>query len=1302
MKNYTKTSQNNFWHKRAMLPLACGASLFASPFLTAQESEEVFELSPFEVSSSKNERYSAVDTLAGNRLNTKMRDIGSAVSVITPQLMKDLGATDNKSLLQYTTGTEVGGPEGNFGGFGDGSLLDESSNFISPNQNTRVRGLTSADNTRDFFASEIPWDGYNVDRVELQRGPNSILFGQGSPAGLVNVGLKGASFENSNEVEFRFDQHGSLRFVGDFNRELIEGELALRVSLLHDDEKYQQDPAFSKDERIYAALRWDPKALNGDRNRTTFKVSFEDGQIESNNPRSLPPIDRITPWFETGTYNGVYLSDGNIVGSNGELVAVTKGQTRVYEHLNRRTFNAHQAQQDNLFRANSGQNRPGINGGPYSGTFNPDYLPNVGSFAENFGGPINYFASDGGSPDIWQQEIRELRGIGPDGEVDSGIGAFNFNRAIGIAPQAGFARNAGLPFGEFGVYKNNNITDASIYNFYDNLIDGPNKSEWQNFTNLTASFSQTFLEDMIGYDISYNEQSYDNGQLSLLSGSLQALSIDMMAVFPDGTNDGGLDGGVPFDDGTPNPNVGRPFVSDKGQFGNNSRDISRDSLRFTPFVRYDLERGDGNWFTKLLGNGSFTGLYSEDNFDRDDRSWQQYAILDDSYRNFIDNGNITSFTDNALAPSTLVYLGGSLSNATSAVGANIPGLQRQANLPRSATVRIFDSTWAAPAGVDPAALWLNNAFLPPALEYPDFDPENPLATDGDGNLLWPDRRESTQSENAANYVGWRDVPYALTGSEDAPGNRELLARSANLDMKETKSEAIIWQGHLLNDSIVGTYGWRKDTVTSQAFNQSNGDHLDNFGHLDFSPSYYSYSNPNATSAELEVQSRSYSIVTHLDNLPFLTNAFDNSPLRVSLFYNNSSNFQPESARVDAYGESLSAPSGETTDTGILFQSKDGKYSFKVNKYKSTVTNSTSGALSGSWFLGASQAWSGDWANRYEYDFTTGSAEVATNMANNRPAGAPVPPGFDLGRIPASNEDYDPANSLYNYGTAPGETLEEASAREGRAVAAWRAWQAQVDPRFYEAWSIDLNAPFAASPNEITALQSSPQNFSVTENSVSEGYELEFTMNPTENWNILVNASKSKATRNNIGGTALSEFIEGYQNALRNTAAGDLRIWWGGAGNETALFQWNSNIGSEWTSRKLQEGTDVPELREWRWNAITNYNFTEGKFKGFNVGAGLRWQDSVVIGYRPVPGATENEISFDLSNPYTGPTETNIDLWAGYGRPLNNNIDWRIQLNVRNAFEGDGLIPITVQPDGSPAGFRIAPSETWALRNTFSF
>ncbi|MES1168013.1 MAG: TonB-dependent receptor, partial [Oleiharenicola lentus] len=167
--------------------------------------------------------------------------------------------------------------------------------------------------------------------------------------------------------------------------------------------------------------------------------------------------------------------------------------------------------------------------------------------------------------------------------------------------------------------------------------------------------------------------------------------------------------------------------------------------------------------------------------------------------------------------------------------------------------------------------------------------------------------------------------------------------------------------------------------------------------------------------------------------------------------------------------------------------------------------------------------------------------------------------------------------------------------------------------------------------------------------------------------------------------------------------GDLRIWWGGAGNETALYQWNLNVGSEYAARHLQENTNVPELREWRVNAITNYDFTEGRLKGVSVGGAIRWQSDIVIGYKPYPDPSNpDKVLFDIANPYKGPAETDIDLWVGYGRKITEKIDWRIQLNLRSVGKGNDLIPITTQPDGSAAGYRIAPRQYWTLSNTFRF
>ena len=132
--------------------------------------------------------------------------------------------------------------------------------------------------------------------------------------------------------------------------------------------------------------------------------------------------------------------------------------------------------------------------------------------------------------------------------------------------------------------------------------------------------------------------------------------------------------------------------------------------------------------------------------------------------------------------------------------------------------------------------------------------------------------------------------------------------------------------------------------------------------------------------------------------------------------------------------------------------------------------------------------------------------------------------------------------------------------------------------------------------------------------------------------------------------------------------------------------------------KLQEGAAAPEIREWRYNFYTNYTFRSGVLEGFGVGGSYRWQDEVVIGYPVIAGGL-----FDLSKPYYGPSEDAIDLWASYERKLTDKITWRIQLNIRNAFADEGLIPISVQPDGQTwASVRVKPVQEWFITNSFLF
>ena len=149
------------------------------------DQEEVLELSPFTVEDVQDGGYAATSTLAGSRIRSDIRDLGSSISITTKDFLNDTGATDGESLLSLIGSVEVGGVLGNFS---DVNLDNNSTNGArnNPQSAQRVRGLTNASLTRDYFQTNIPFDSYNTSRVEVNRGPNSILFGLGSPGGIIN------------------------------------------------------------------------------------------------------------------------------------------------------------------------------------------------------------------------------------------------------------------------------------------------------------------------------------------------------------------------------------------------------------------------------------------------------------------------------------------------------------------------------------------------------------------------------------------------------------------------------------------------------------------------------------------------------------------------------------------------------------------------------------------------------------------------------------------------------------------------------------------------------------------------------------------------------------------------------------------------------------------------------------------------------------------------------------------------------------------------------------------------------------
>ena len=270
-----------------LLAVAAAPQVYAQATSSAGDNgaEEVIELSPFSVTAEDDNGYAATNTLAGTRLKTELKDLAGAIQVVTEQFLEDTAATSSEDLFLYTTNTEASGPNGNFGGGG--------AERRDPEQ-TRVRGLANPDRTRGYFLTNIGFDAYNTDRVAIAKGPNAILFGLGSPAGIVNNNLKQAMFNDANRVQFRVGSWGSTRAVLDVNKVIMDDRLAIRLIALDNQNKFKQKPAYEDEQRLYGALNFQLTET------TSLKTNFETGTKDATRPNTSSPTSNIPNWVADG------------------------------------------------------------------------------------------------------------------------------------------------------------------------------------------------------------------------------------------------------------------------------------------------------------------------------------------------------------------------------------------------------------------------------------------------------------------------------------------------------------------------------------------------------------------------------------------------------------------------------------------------------------------------------------------------------------------------------------------------------------------------------------------------------------------------------------------------------------------------------------------------------------------------------------------------------------------------------------------------------------------------------------------
>lgn len=161
--------------------------------------------------------YRATRTTSATRTDTPIREIPQSVTVVPRQVAEDTAATRVEDLLTYAGGVVR---QNNLGGL----ALRE----------VAIRGFATGEFYRNGFSInrgyQSPPDAASIERVEVLRGPASLLYGRGDPGGTFNIitqqPLPFASYGATGFFDHRGSARGTFDATGPLNR---EGTVAYRL-----------------------------------------------------------------------------------------------------------------------------------------------------------------------------------------------------------------------------------------------------------------------------------------------------------------------------------------------------------------------------------------------------------------------------------------------------------------------------------------------------------------------------------------------------------------------------------------------------------------------------------------------------------------------------------------------------------------------------------------------------------------------------------------------------------------------------------------------------------------------------------------------------------------------------------------------------------------------------------------------------------------------------------------------------------------------------------------------------------------
>ncbi len=185
--------------------------------------------------------YRADVTTSGSIIAVPDADLPATVNAIPRDLLTDQQVLSIKDLVRNAPGVTI---------VGDSLFADR----------IYLRGLEvgSRDFRKDGFLDPtfVPRDFQNIERVEILKGPASMLYGPGLPSGMVNLITKKPLHDTFSNVGFQFGSFNQQRYTLDTNG-YAAGDVMYRLNIAQEETESFRDFGYISRALIAPAVTWE-------------------------------------------------------------------------------------------------------------------------------------------------------------------------------------------------------------------------------------------------------------------------------------------------------------------------------------------------------------------------------------------------------------------------------------------------------------------------------------------------------------------------------------------------------------------------------------------------------------------------------------------------------------------------------------------------------------------------------------------------------------------------------------------------------------------------------------------------------------------------------------------------------------------------------------------------------------------------------------------------------------------------------------------------------------------------------------